>query len=350
MQFKENDVLFIKLCEGVVKICDRINRGDPAYIVDASHRFPQPLYEAFQSLSLKWIQRDGQMRYPSILCLIEAARESVEAIEPEFSELVDFPDEPLIENKTHPSEECETWASEYSLSLVRDLNQSYIPRLMAEIQKRSLPYITYTLVRRFIAENPFPAEVELAQLKLENPEVEPVFNFLMEAYREAPPQSKSMPLCKTCGGYLDCAAKDIEGCCEPLEKQIDKAPIEDTVICVIRPSLIELRLARKLESMGLQVELWPELDKADLKIVLSTGKFWAVDAKDWGSATKLARSLNEDKIPDIGQSQSYFVVPDYRWNNVKYRAAFQALYKKQSIPVLSESELIQRVKEVNRER
>ncbi|MCC5622229.1 hypothetical protein [Nostoc sp. CHAB 5715] len=345
MQFSEDEILFIKLCKGLVQICDRINRGEPAYLVEDSQPFPQPLYEAFQGLSLKWILRDEEMRHPAILCMVEGARQSVEAVEPDFSEFVDYPEDPLIGNMTRPSEECEAWASRYALNLEREQNQSYIPRLMAEIERLSLPHSTYTLFRRFIAENPFPSDLIIALFRSNNPDIEPVLDLLMQAYRDAPPQSESMPLCKTCGGYLDCAARDIEGCCEPLEGRVNRAPIEDTVICLIRPSLIELRLARTLEKMGLQVELWPELDKADLKVTLPTGDIWAIDAKDWGSATMLARELNQDTIPNIGQSQSFFVVPDYRWTNLAYQAAFKSRYKG-NLPVFSESELIKCVKGV----
>lgn len=349
MQFSEDEILFIKLCKGLIQICDRINRGEPAYQIDASQPFPQPLYEAFQVLSKKWILCDGEMRHPSILCMVEAAREAVEVVEPTFSDFVDFPENPLIESKSRPSEECMAWASEFALNLERERNQSYIPRLMAEIERLSLPHSTYTLFRRFIAENPFPSDLTIACFEAENPDIETVQDLLMQAYRDAPPQSESMPLCKVCGGYLDCAAREIEGCCEALEGRVDRAPIEDTVICLIRPSLIELRLAKTLEEIGkkhsLQVELWPELDKADLKVTLPTGDVWAIDAKDWGSATKLAKELNQDTIPDIGQSQSFFVVPDYRWNDVAYQAAFKSRHQG-SCPVLSESQFVQGIKRV----
>ncbi|WP_013323625.1 hypothetical protein [Gloeothece verrucosa] len=343
MQFSKEQILFIKLCKGLVQICDRINRGEPAYLVDASQPFPKPLYEAFQELSLKWILRDGKMRHPSILCMIEAARDKVEAVEPEFIECVDFPDEPLIENMTRPSEECEAWASKYAINLERDQNQSYIPRLIQEIERLSLPYSTYPLFRKFIAENQFPSDFDLTRFGSDNPNIRPVQELVRQAYREAPPQSVSMPLCKTCGGYLDCAARDIEDCCEPLDRRVDRVPTEDTVICLIRPSFLELRLARILEEMGLQVELWPDLDKADLRVKFPTGEVWALDAKDWGSATLLAIELNQDTIPDLGQSQSFFVVPDYRWQKLAYQAAFESRYKN-DISVLSESELIKRAR------
>ncbi|KAI9133103.1 hypothetical protein [Acaryochloris sp. CCMEE 5410] len=346
-QFNPKEILFIKLCKGLVTVCDRINHGQPAYIVDAAQPFPQPLYEAFQSLSLKWLLQGDEpkgrkMKHPSILCLIEAARKSTEAIDPDFAELVDFPGEPLIEELSRPSEECEAWASEYALNLERDQNQSYILDLMNEIRRLSLPDSVYVSIRRFIAEHPFPSEFEIARFRSDNPEIESVQDFLMQAYREAPPQSSTLPLCKTCGGYLDCAAAEL-GYCKPLTEEVSRAPIEDTVICLIRPSLLELRLAKTLQDMGLTVELWPQLDQADLKVTFPNGEIWAVDAKDWGSATKLVHTLGQDEIPDIGQSTSFFIVPDYRWNNLAYQATIEAQYVGEP-PILSESELVKQAK------
>ena len=275
----EDEILLIKLCQGLTKICDRINRGEPAYLVDHLQPFPKPLYEAFEKLSIKWIERDGVMRYPSILNMIEAARQSVEAVEPDFSQLVDYPDEPLIEDMNRPSDECIEYADAFTFSLEIDNNQSYILRLMEEIRQFNLPHSTYTIFRRFIAENPFPSEFDLALLRDNNPEIERVKAFLDEAYEDNRSQSDEKPLCKTCGWYLDCAAREIEGCCEPLEnRKIDKAPTLSTVLSVIRPSLIELRLNQKLEEMGLEVELWPELDKADLKITFADREVWQLTA------------------------------------------------------------------------
>lgn len=338
----EDEILLIKLCKGLMEICDRIHRNEAAYLVENSQPFPQPLYEAFEKLSIKWILRDGVMRHRSILNLVEAARKSVKAVEPDFCEYFDDPDEPFIEDMTRPSDECEEYASEYSLSLEIDNNQSYILQLMQEIQISGLPDSTYTVFRRFIAKNPFASEQKIAILVDDYPEIKQVKAFLDKAYRDAPPQSDSMPLCQTCGGYLDCAAREL-GYCKPLNRRVDKAPILDTVICLIRPSLIELRLEKKIIQMGLEVELWPELDKADLKITFPDGQFWLIDAKDWKSATKLARELNQDTIDDIGQSQSFFVVPDYRLKKLKDQAIFQTKYKG-NIPLISESELINRVK------
>ncbi|MEM9807499.1 MAG: hypothetical protein AAF959_19720 [Cyanobacteria bacterium P01_D01_bin.56] len=314
----------------------------PAYQIHHSQPFPQSLHDAFQSLSLRWVQKNKKLRHPSILRMVDAARQSVEAVEPEFKELVDFADQPLIERMTYPSEECEAWASEYSLNFERDQNQSYIPRLMVTIKQLNLPDVTYAHFRRFIAENPFPTDADLAIFRHQHPDIESVYDLLMEAYRKPPIQSQSVPLCKTCGGYLDCAARDIKGYCEELSGQVTRVPIEDTVICLIRPSFIELRLFEALEALGLRVELWPSLDKADISLKFPNGDIWAVDAKDWGSAAKLAIDLNHDDIPYIGQSKSFFVVPDYRWNDIAYQSALNAKYNG-TIPILSESKLIRRV-------
>mgnify|MGYP001797648293 FL=1 len=106
-RFTELECLLIKLCYGLVQVCDRINRGMPAYQIHHSQPFPQSLHDAFQSLSLRWVQKNKKLRHPSILRMVDAARQSVEAVEPEFKALVDFADQPLIERMTYPSEECE---------------------------------------------------------------------------------------------------------------------------------------------------------------------------------------------------------------------------------------------------
>ena len=49
----KDEILLIKLCQGFIKICDRINRGEPAYLVNDDQPFPQPLYEAFEELSIR---------------------------------------------------------------------------------------------------------------------------------------------------------------------------------------------------------------------------------------------------------------------------------------------------------
>ncbi|WP_342053308.1 restriction endonuclease-related protein [Crocosphaera sp. Alani8] len=95
--------------------------------------------------------------------------------------------------------------------------------------------------------------------------------------------------------------------------------------------------------MQLEVELWPELDKADLKVTFPDGKIWAIDAKDWGNARKLARELNQDKIPNIGQCKSFFVVPDYRLRKLQDQAIFKSKYQG-NIDLISESDLIKRIK------
>ena len=344
-QFTKTEIIFIKLCHGLVQTCDRINQGQPAYKVDYSQPFPQSLHEAFQTLSMKWIrQEEHKLRHPSILCMIEAARRSVSEIDPAFEDFVDFPDQPLVERMSHPSEECEAWASEYGLSLERDQNQSYIPRLMNEIKRFGLPESTYTHFRRFIAENPFPTDADLAMLKHRCSDIEPVSNLLLEAYREPPTLPSSVSLCKTCGGFLDCAAKTVAGCCEKLETSVTRVPIPDTVICLIRPALIEMRLFKALQKLGLEVDLWPSLDQVDIAIKFLTGEMWALDAKDWGSATRLARELEQETIPDVGQSRSFFVIPDYRWNDLAYRSTFLSRYHK-SIPVLSEQMLLAKAEE-----
>jgi hypothetical protein len=69
--------------------------------------------------------------------------------------------------------------------------------------------------------------------------------------------------------------------------------------------LSELSLASAMDAHA-SVELWPDLDRIDLRI-RARGLEWEADVKDWTSATELAAHLR--RRPD---QNTWVVVPDYR--------------------------------------
>src|SRR5207237_5977213 len=50
------------------------------------------------------------------------------------------------------------------------------------------------------------------------------------------------------------------------------------------PGHSELRIAKRLEALGLGVTLWPNFDAFDLLISFANGEAWSVDVKVWTSA------------------------------------------------------------------
>jgi hypothetical protein len=70
------------------------------------------------------------------------------------------------------------------------------------------------------------------------------------------------------------------------------------------PGLAELSLADRLD--GCDVEMWPDLDRVDLR-VRAGGLEWELDVKDWTSAATLASHLSR-----VAGPQPWLVVPDHR--------------------------------------
>lgn len=80
------------------------------------------------------------------------------------------------------------------------------------------------------------------------------------------------------------------------------------------PGLIELDIERECKKLGLKVEMWPEMDKYDLKITFNDGKCWCVDAKDYSKAFLLKYKIeNENMALPFGDwERGFIVIPNQR--------------------------------------
>ncbi|MDJ0616459.1 MAG: hypothetical protein QNJ63_06870 [Calothrix sp. MO_192.B10] len=113
------------------------------------------------------------------------------------------------------------------------------------------------------------------------------------------------------------------------------------------PGRAEIRLYQKLVDLGLEVELYPECDRYDLKIKFPDGEVWALDLKDYSKPYLLVRNLGDEPIPsEPSWDVAYIVIPAerkkdrpaylkelksrWRWENVKpvFDDAVFALAKK----------------------
>ncbi|MGY2257788.1 restriction endonuclease-related protein [Pseudomonas sp. SDO55104_S430] len=73
------------------------------------------------------------------------------------------------------------------------------------------------------------------------------------------------------------------------------------------PGLLELSLAREVAALGLAVTLWPEVDRADLRVRIGTQDV-DIDAKVWSSPHQLAYHANSLNRP----TAQWIVIPDYQ--------------------------------------
>jgi hypothetical protein len=90
---------------------------------------------------------------------------------------------------------------------------------------------------------------------------------------------------------------------------------------IAAPGRAELRLAGRLQKLGLAVELWPSFDAYDLRVVFPDGSAWAVDVKDWANPFLLGRQVRAIP-PTPSWDRAFFVFPQDRLRRPDYLRAF----------------------------
>lgn len=142
----------------------------------------------------------------------------------------------------------------------------------------------------------------------------------------------NLQLCGSCGWTLRPTADDGWKCshyrCQELlltqglrpTKTIAAGPSMSRVKEGIRrytvsPGKFELDLTRKLKRTRVELKLWPQSDRYDIRIVMPDGETWAIDCKDMKNPSLWASQLNKLNFPDNPPwDAAYYVYPDYRLN------------------------------------
>jgi len=85
------------------------------------------------------------------------------------------------------------------------------------------------------------------------------------------------------------------------------------------PGDIELDIEKQCKEIGLQTEMWPEMDRYDLRITFSSGEKWCIDAKDYSKAFLLKYKIENDKnaIPYGDWDRGFIIIPDQRLKSDK---------------------------------
>lgn len=79
----------------------------------------------------------------------------------------------------------------------------------------------------------------------------------------------------------------------------------------LQPGLLEVALANALVAKGFEVQLWPDVDRTDLRVRLGP-IYQDIDAKVWVSAYELAKHI--ERIPP--DKPRWIVIPDYQKPNI----------------------------------
>ncbi|MBF6263590.1 hypothetical protein IU443_21985 [Nocardia farcinica] len=181
---------------------------------------------------------------------------------------------------------------------------------------------SYVAFRQLVISTPVLTELDL-QEKLMTSELQIVAQSVQQCYPPVPAECRfgdRVLQCADCDNLLvrfreemwcvndRCTRQSTarEGGSLPLSQGVRwlAAPIRTFVAA---PGRAELRLARELSRLGVDVELWPQYDTYDLRIVFPDQQVWAVDVKDWSNPVRLAKRLRA--IPSDPEWHEAYYVP-----------------------------------------
>ncbi|MDP2314351.1 MAG: hypothetical protein Q8P41_15725 [Pseudomonadota bacterium] len=239
-----------------------------------------------------------------------------------------------------PTPICIELVDDAGTSALAEVEQRVILRAMDNLGTRTDAAEGYTTFRRFLVEHATAPHGDAARaVRAVGIDLSEVYEPVAAGAKLATPSGDVFYPCPRCGwplavrgSSLSCARSATclaEGSWFRLEKQsviplgkLDSPqPRPCTGVAVLRvgvwryttlPGLAEIELATRLEEIaGVQVELWPFIDRYDLDVRLGEHQ-WRVDVKDQTSAMRLARHLAERPAREA----TWIVVPDARRDQV----------------------------------
>jgi transcriptional regulator with XRE-family HTH domain len=198
----------------------------------------------------------------------------------------------------------------------------------------SVPSEVYTRLREQLVKTPVMTEAEFIR-SYTKPPLNQVAELLKEAYEEAPlflSHKGFFCCCNECGNLLMYDAKQgwicqDESC--PVERvreerALRKLPVneENRVYqlthplrrYVAAPGRVELKLRDEMVKLGrnasrFEVELFPNMDAYDLRVIFPDRETWAVDVKDWANPYRLAANVKAFRTTPPWD-RAFFVFPD----------------------------------------
>lgn len=291
----ESELLLRLIASGIVQLADDPGRRKTFL------PYPVPLQRALDRLTV-FLWRAGRTPPASVPDLIRWANLPISHWLPELAELA-APDDVLIENASATTY-CREWAIESS-DVEGEVVEARLLKAAMAVCRKNDDFAGYVDFRRLLIERPVLSASDLRNYSQE-PNLQALSSFLREAYFPIGPEHTIDGHAEVCAcGHLIVRRGRARACtndrCEitdVLQTQCRIALAHEPVqlrppirTFVSLPGIAELKLARRIESLGLGVELWPAIDAYDLRVSFADGQVWAIDVKDWASPVALARHL-----------------------------------------------------------
>ncbi|MFW5794823.1 MAG: hypothetical protein ACOCV1_05000 [Bacillota bacterium] len=217
----------------------------------------------------------------------------------------------------------------------------------------------YVKVRKFIIENPLLYGEEI--LEIESNFDNNLYDYINKHYERLPDdciRDGFAYKCENCGWIIRWDKHNEPYCVreECRDKtnnfrdivQIDNPEYlyrlkKESINFISIPGQSELKIYNELKNISnVKVELWPHLDRYDLKIVIGNN-IWAADVKDWIHPYALGANITD--IPGEEWSYGYYIIPDYRADSTYLEIVKNTSNLSQrNVEVISEREFINKIK------
>lgn len=229
----------------------------------------------------------------------------------------------------------------------------------------------YVSTRKFLIEHPIVSQAELTRLISLNQ----VHSSMQSAYEEIPSECDRNGYfyhCDHCEDVLlwqndNCHCRNW-GVCEKLGKYNLQSKLKASpsirrvkrgiLAYVVVPGLPELALLKQVQQLGLDTELWPNVDYVDIHIRLPGEESWGLDVK----ATRSPRLLGEKEAKKEysllnsgyyleSRGKAFYVIPDIYYDRsfpeqfCRGAKTKPGVLKKRGVDVVSSSEFLEVLKD-----
>ena len=322
--------------------------------------YPVPLQRALDRLTvLAWkLRRKPPMGVPDLLSW---ASGPVPQWLPEIPPQIAGDADVLVVNGM-PTTYCREWAVD-AVDVEGEVVETRLLRSALAICRQRGDQNAYESFRRLLIERPVLGAIDLLQYSSE-PQLRPLASILRESYVPVPPEHAFGGFAEVCAcSHLVVRHLHGRGCsndrCDHADgaepaRRISMAhepvwlrPPVRTFVSL--PGIAELRIAARVQELGLSVRLWPAFDSYDLRIEFADGAAWAIDVKDWASPVALARHLSSVGQPfryDPPWQRALFAFPRARTHRrPEYLRVFRHFFRSDQahVGVVTEDALLRQV-------
>lgn len=205
-------------------------------------------------------------------------------------------------------------ASEKDLSAI---DEHVVFDLMKQLSQEK-----YVYIRKFLIQHPLLTSIDRKELLIHFNNDAAICNIVNAAYQDIPDEAYCCPNCGWTvsfkGAQPSCCHFDCVDINIAKGAERNKIGIEysyrlkrGVMRYICYPGKAELEIEEICKKAKIKGELWPELDRYDIKIIFPNGACWGVDAKTCVNPYYLSKTIETDNyFQTAGVDKGFYVIPD----------------------------------------